>query len=871
MRILTHVTLGMALVAAGGLGTYGCSSDPDPTVSPDGGTQNPPPGTGTPAKGPSRGSPVALSDDDSVLVMVNRDVGTVSIFAIDYTGDGNSVNATKKAELPVGAEPWQVVIGSDNDTAYVVLRKDQKLVKITGLKSGGKVEGSVAVGSEPTGVALTPTGGTAWVSNWVDGTVSGVDTKTMQVTSTVDLNAALVKSGLLGKDVVARPSLAHPRSLAITNNLDAKDDDESIYVTEYYAQHVEKEAPDGANADRAKAGLVYKIKLADKSVSTIRLNPIADMGFKDSKGQTAGCYPNQLQSITVNGNFAYVSSVCASPKGPIGVVATVTPPDVSNVKTTTAGAVSVIDLRTDQEASGTASLHARFDKLFTDKGAPDDATRRYPLAPVDMAFVPGSAVGYVVANGTDAAFRVRYDAEKGDISEVGSSTQLFVNLNPAGLAAAAQGKNPIGMAVSNTGKKFAFVANDVGRNLTVVDLNAQGILGGTEAPKVFESSAQPAAGSEAEARLRGKRFFNTGLARWSLKGQGWGACQSCHMDGYSDNISWYFARGPRQSTSLDGSFSKKNPSDQRIFNWTAIFDEVADFELNTRGISGGVGATVSVADPAKPPAAADRIDIAALGHSGLAGSAADAADPANPLGLDPAGKLKDWNEITAYVQHIRPVRGASNLDPAKVAAGRKLFTSDATCQGCHGGDKWTISTRFYKPGVATTAALRTAAWTPPAGFPLGLLPAPDGSRTMRSDNGNPAAFDSIQCALRPVGTFNVADDIAGIAELRQDMVTPGQGNEAIGKGFNSPSLMSVSLGAPYLHGGNATSLESLFSPTFKDHYGALAPNFLADADPAVRAQRVQELVHFLLSIDENAETVAIPRAGAQGGDFCALP
>src|SRR5678816_811354 len=103
---------------------------------------------------------------------------------------------------------------------------------------------------------------------------------------------------------------------------------------------------------------------------------------------------------------------------------------------------------------------------------------------------------------------------------------------------------------------------------------------------------------------------STGTGRWSLKGQAWGACQTCHSDGLTDNVSWFFARGPRQSTSLDGSFSKKNPHDQRIFNWTAINDEVDDFELNTRGVSGGVGATVKTAST--PHVATDRIDICLL-------------------------------------------------------------------------------------------------------------------------------------------------------------------------------------------------------------------------------------------------------------------
>ena len=70
-----------------------------------------------------------------------------------------------------------------------------------------------------------------------------------------------------------------------------------------------------------------------------------------------------------------------------------------------------------------------------------------------------------------------------------------------------------------------------------------------------------------------------GPALEALAGAGWGSCAACHIDGLTDNVTWYFARGPRQSTSLDGSFDSANGDDQRIFNWTAIFDEVADFDL----------------------------------------------------------------------------------------------------------------------------------------------------------------------------------------------------------------------------------------------------------------------------------------------------
>lgn len=866
--------------AAGALATVmillkvtGCGGGDDaepgkaPASEADGGADAGPGGPLTIAPGPSRGSAVAISADDAIVVAVNRDSGSISVFKTTFPEDGSPASLAKTHELEVGAEPWQVAISPDGDTAYVVVRKDQKLVKITGLKSTPVVAGSVLVGSEPTALALTPGGSRAWVANWVDGTLTGVDTNAMEAKSTIDLNVALVDTKLIG-DVRARPALAHPRSVAITNNGDESEDDESIYVTEYYAQRTEAEADNGSNADVAKSALVYKVKLADKTISTIRLAPLANMGFKDSAGGTAGCYPNQLQSITIQDKYAYVSSVCASPKGPVGVVAGATP-DVSNVKTTTHGAVSVIDLSTDKEVtSATASLHAKFDAELAKRAAPDDGSRRYPAVPSDIAFVKGGAVAYVAANAADAVFRVQYDfGQASQIAEVGAPSNMAINLNPAGIAAGRSGLNPIGIATANSEKhkRFAFVANDVSRNVSVIDFNTQAVAGGAAAPSVEGSATMPTPGSLEDKVRKGKRFFNTATGRWSLKGQGWNGCQSCHMDGLSDNVTWFFGRGPRQSVSLDGSFSKKDKTDQRIFNWTALFDEVADFEGNTRGISGGVGAIVS--DKGPPPDVAHRITNAA--HAGLSGSADNLADPENPLALDPAPVLDDWSNIKAYVQSIRSPRKPANLDAAKVAAGKTLFVNDGSCIGCHGGDKWTISTRFYTPAANVTANLSTTAWAQPAGFPSTLLPAAD-QRFMRFANGNPAALDQLQCILRPVGTFGKADALMGqVVELRANMATPAQGDEPNGNGYNPPSLLGVQVGAPYLHAGGAATLESLFSSSFKAHYGTLAPNFLQETEPAARAAKVEQLVQFLLSIDADAQATTIPAAGAQGGDFCA--
>ncbi|MET0343300.1 MAG: hypothetical protein ABW252_19985 [Polyangiales bacterium] len=879
---------------------------------------------------PSRGAAVALSPDESTAVVVNRDVGSVSVLTVRYE-DGQITRAEPRAEvqLGAGAEPWQTVIGPDGDTAYVVLRKDQKLARIKNLKTKPVADGFAPIGSEPTSVALSPSGHTAYVSNWADGTVSVIDTLNLTALPPIDLNAALVNTGYLGQ-VTPRPALAHPRAITVSNDLDKEDADETLYVTEYYSQQVAPLQADGLNADTNRAGVVYKVNLGTGATSTVTLAALDDIGFKDVNGVAAGCFPNQLQSITLNGDFAYVVSICAAPEGPEGIKVTTTActtvadcqapelklvdpvcdvvafgktpvcQDVANFKTATSPVVSVIDTKTGREVAGAAAnLNARFDAFFREKKI-DAAGRRFPLVSNDLAFVPGTNVGYVTANGIDAVFRVVYDAT-GKITEVGSSTSPVINLNPAGIEARLAGKGPIGIAIGAANKKFALVANDITRNVTTVDFNTQAIAGGVASPSVTATAALPPKGSDAEHVLIGKDLFNTGRARWSLNGEGWGACQSCHTDGLSDNVTWFFGRGPRQSTSLDGSFASKNPNDQRILNHTSNRDEFADFELNTRNTSGGVGAIVLA--KSTPPVNLDRLDTPALKLAELDGSSLLAADPTNPLklGLNAAGQvvvgqlmidphaqaagglLDDWANITRYAQTIRSPRKPSNLDAAKVAAGAELFSKYGSCQGCHGGDKWTVSKRFYEPSVETMAALKTTNFVVPTGFPAALLPAEQAADQKLVIN---AGGESVQCVLRNVKTFGVVEDGLGVAELRgtnMKDVAQGNGNAVVPNadgdnnpandpkaniGYNVPSLLGLSVAAPFFHHGGARTIEGVLSGTFATHARALAPNFLIENDAKRVATQVDQLTHYLLSIDEDTAPLTLPAPGPQGGALC---
>jgi mono/diheme cytochrome c family protein len=389
--------------------------------------------------------------------------------------------------------------------------------------------------------------------------------------------------------------------------------------------------------------------------------------------------------------------------------------------------------------------------------------------------------------------------------------------------------------------------------------------------KTAVAATDPPSPGADSARNRGKRVFVTGTGRWSLNAQSWNSCESCHPDGLTDNATWFFARGPRQTTALDGSYDPQNDKRRRVFNWTGIFDESHDFENNTRGNSGGVGAVVHTKDA--PLSVADRIIFE--GTPPLAGQL---ATPTPQTGLNgsiislmpsgvanPKSVLADWDDMDEHIKFIRAPRAPSNLVAADVAEGKKLFEANG-CAACHGTTQWTISNVFYTPNEENNKVdglLRATEYTLPALFPAALNPpalAGAGKAPLRfigADAAANAANDQINCVLRDVGTFP-AMGLAGIApagivvkEVRANMTTPAQG----ATGFNVPSLLGMVTGAPYFHGGNARTLEEALGEAFDRHRRTFAENFRPDAT------QVRQLVSYLLSIDETTPAPAVPSLG----------
>jgi YVTN family beta-propeller protein len=831
--------------------------------------------------GETRGSAIALAPDDSALVVTNRDVGTVTIMGVHYEGGVPVLMKGPELDVGAGSEPWQAVVDGCSDRAYVVLRNARKVIAINDVSTDPTLGPEVDVGSEPTGISISPNNNRVYVANWVQGTVTVIDPADMSIAGTIDLNATLAQSGLIG-DVEPRPALAHPRSVAVTNDGDDDDTDETIVVTEWFAQRIAPEGPNGADADISKQGVVYRIPYGETTASIVDLPPVTDTGFLDHNGAVTGCFPNQVGSVTTKDGYAYVTSTCASPKGPIGVfqptVACTTNaqcgavggtcnvaagtcnPNTTDVKTSTHPALSIIDLET-----GTATTQV-LDALFD---AQDVDSARMPHLPADIAFFNDFA--YIAAQGTDAVFRLQIDGDQ--IVLAGSPANDFIDLRRDSTDTVI--KSPIGVATNHGADAFGFAIAEGTREVIALAFANQKIASPAAGEFVIEASSDPPQpGSDDERRLKGKRFFNTGLGRWSLGGEGWGSCAACHIDGLTDNVTWYFARGPRQSTSLDGSFATDDPNDQRIFNWTAIFDEVADFELNTRGTSGGLGAIVDANNV--------RINLATQTppQQGLQGSTEDIADPGGSS-AHPHSVLEDWNEIKLYMQSIRSPRAPVDLAQADVDAGRALFTTVAqgNCVGCHSGPKWTMSTVFYPPGDGPNAAtasldpgsLSNKSWNVDLnGFPQALMPVSatelaNGNARMRF--GAPPGAEQLQCILRPVGTFGVGPAEVGVAEVRADMTTPAQGAADTGRGFNPPSLLGLQAGAPFFHAGNARTLEELLDDTLfaSHHRSAVASVFSPDETEK------RQLIAFLLSVDETTDAEPIPAKGASGGDLCFFP
>jgi len=165
---------------------------------------------------PSRSTTIAVTSDETRLVVVNREANSLSIIQVK-DAQGNDV-AVKLDEIAVGLEPRCVSVHPNDQVAYVT-NGISATVSVVDLVLG-RVVRNVPTGTEPRGCALTPNGHLLYVANNTEGTVSIFFTGN-------PLNPIPVGAVPVGRN---------PTAVAITNDGDDDDADETVFVTQIFAE-----------------------------------------------------------------------------------------------------------------------------------------------------------------------------------------------------------------------------------------------------------------------------------------------------------------------------------------------------------------------------------------------------------------------------------------------------------------------------------------------------------------------------------------------------------------------------------------------------------------------------------------------------------
>lgn len=609
---------------------------------------------------PTYSSPIAITSDDRFVWAVNPDNDSVSVFEV-----GGGVNL-KIAEIPVGDGPRCVAITPDDRRAYVTNAVSGTVSVIDA--SDLKVIKTIKVGTEPFGCALNPNGQKLYVANFSSDNISIINTSSNKVQKTIE-------------NVGPKPA-----GIAITADHKGNGNNK-VYVTHFLAElrNDGRSVEEKEGRDDGKEGRVSVISASsDKVINTVVLNPIANTGFL-SNGSTldrvplrfnamggqifdtvTGAFPNLLESVVIKGDRAYLPNTASSPNGPF------------RFNVNVQSGLWVIDTGEDEEAvDQTINMNRNL-------GFESAATRLFITNPIAIAFKHNADEGFAVSAATDRLVRVELDA-------AGKPTINAPKMagDPGNIIRIVVGKNPRGIVINSTDTR-AYVMNFISRDMSVVDIADGSATKFTELARI-SSASLPTPGTLEAVVHRGHELFVTAIGpagtvanslppAGRMSDTGWGSCYGCHADGLTDGVTWMFADGPRQTISMESTFEHPQPPScvlnafssptlpsckQRALNWSAVRDEIQDFELNIRGVSGGQGLITD-----------------GLGVFNLTPTAN-------------TGRSADLDAIAAFIAFgirapISPLRGQD------VSNGRALF-AQANCQSCHGGVNWTRSRINFTP------------------------------------------------------------------------------------------------------------------------------------------------------------------------------
>lgn len=802
---------------------------------------------------PTYSSPIVLSADNKLLWSVNPDNDSVSVISTD------SKEVIKTIET--GDEPQSIALDPSNQYAYVANAADNSVTVIRIVNSNlygfnAVVEKKLTTGAEPWNIVASPDGKRIFVANSVQDTITVINADTRSIIGNVDLRNSLCNVG-------DRHRHFQPRGLAVTQ------DSNRLYVTRFLSF---TKAKGVQGDDNGKEGVVCRLNInthSNRIADDVPAEAIAlatrDTGFADLNGNPTAAFPNQMQSIVIHDRYAYLPNIAASPSRPLRFDAD------------TQAFVNRIDNIDGKESDGGAlNLH-----LGARNPEPGKKTLFF-ANPWAIAFTTKSGAGtaYAVSAGSDLLVKLNVAAD-GTLSFTGDGdTTRYIDLNdPNNLATsgANAGKNPLGIAIANDGKT-AYTMNFVSRNVSVVDLTSDSVV------KTIPTSILPTPGSlEEVVQVGAEMFFSsrgnfvrpegtTVSTQERLSNNGWQNCASCHFAGLTDGTIWQFNTGPRKSVPLNATFNPNNREDQRVLNYSAIFDEVQDFSGNIRNVS-GPGNLQQAQTCSEPPPDKSLLDpnhgllFGDNGDINLAPCVVNAFAkpnanrqqhkvqlPGSTVQVNALDALNEWvryavrtpnSPLTTDKLQSGGGSPSGGVDPHIIAAGRKVFL-EANCQTCHVGGKWTISTKDFK--------------SPPAIAEISTEVDVNGP----GDRPNPNGAQYLFRFLRNIKSFNLNVPNAGNAIPDRPQIgaveVDTNNNDALGldyngdgkgEGYNVPSLLGIHAVPPYYHNGACETLDCVVADV--NHRTAGLKQGQPDVLASPEARQV--LVRFLEAIDAKTEPI----------------
>jgi hypothetical protein len=541
-------------------------------------------------------------------------------------------------------------------------------------------------------------------------------------------------------------------------------------------------------------------------------------------------FPNQLLSALIRGNRLFLPNIGAQPE----------PPEAATVNVQ--ALVNAVDTQALAEVGAGLQNRNLNKQIAVETAAPPPSLDRTFLN--DVVAIDANGAGdtfLIVSRGGNQVVRAKL---------ADPATGALNILNAAGDRVDCRiqtGNLPSGVAMRQDGTR-GYANNEA--NFSVTSMNVEDGICLTLQLDI-DSAEPPNPGTFEHAVLVGKLAFFTALGipdndifgtpirdfvprnfRGKQSLDAWSSCGSCHPDGLADGVTWTFGTGSRQTIPLDGMFSKQNPEDQKLLNWSAVRGSNTDFNANSRATQGGCGFASAFLNGQDPPVpctnnnALTPVNPAVYDH-GIVQGASDALD-AQTLWIFAA---------------VRPL----HQPQTSTADGRAVFAT--YCASCHGGAKWTKSQIFHRDNPAAVA--QNGALLDPG---VTRLPAAPPVTNLANELFSFTCNDRTINYLEKVGTFDINNPI----EVRDNAAA----STSFGvNGFNVPSLLSINYHTPYLHRGQAQTLEEVFPLHGLGSDGQEFPPMTTIQSQLTAGQR-GNLLAFLKSIDGTT-----PHLPSEGDDF----